>query len=70
MQLIRLKTPVNFGSSRNDPVKLVIMFAAKDSNGHLEALQKLAELMSEPSNVQLLMESDRIKEIQELLAEY
>ena len=70
MQLIRLKTPVNFGSSRNDPVKLVIMFAAKDSNGHLEALQKLAELMSEPSNVQLLMESDTIKEIQELLAEY
>ncbi len=39
MQLIRLKTPVNFGSSRNDPVKL-------------------------------LMESDRIEEIQGLLAEY
>lgn len=70
MQIIRLKTPVCFGSSQNDPVKLVILFATTDSDGHLHALQELAELMSEPSNVKLLMESDRIEEIQKLLAEY
>lgn len=70
MQIIRLKTPVNFGSIQNDPVKLVILFATTDSNGHLLALQRLAELMSEPSNVKLLMESDRVEEIQGLLANY
>lgn len=67
MQLIRLKTPVEFGSEQNDPVKLVILFAATDANSHIEALQALAMLLSEPDNIEILLESGNKQEIQELL---
>lgn len=56
MSLITLKNPVNFGSSINDPVKLVITLAAVDNESHLKALSQLMELlMSE--DLKKIMES-------------
>jgi PTS system ascorbate-specific IIA component len=40
--LITLKTPVEFGSSANDPVDIVIGFAAENKERHIEALRELA----------------------------
>ena len=40
--LITLATPVEFGNADNDPVDIVIGFAALDKEGHIEALRELA----------------------------
>ena len=46
--IVTLKDPVEFGSADNDPVKFLFPLAAKDSEGHLSALQSLVELLSDP----------------------
>lgn len=43
-----LDTPVEFGSKENDPVKYLFALSAKDSNGHLETMSSLVELLSQP----------------------
>ena len=55
MHMIRLEEPVEFGSTYNDPVKIIIMFAAVDSNEHIEVLQDIANLMMDKKNVETLM---------------
>lgn len=47
--IVTLKEPVEFGSEANDPVKYMFPLAAKDGGAHLEALQSLVELLSDPS---------------------
>ncbi len=69
LHMIRLKEGINFGST-NDPVKLVIMFASKDDSGHIQALQKVAEMLMVPENVTILLESNNIDEIKKLLKNY
>ena len=47
--VVTLDTPVEFGNPANDPVDLVIAFAAVDKHAHLESLQRItALLMDEP----------------------
>ncbi len=70
IQLIRLKNPVAFGSAANDPVKLVFLFASNDDQGHMGALQDLAQMLIVPENVKILMESKEEKEIKDLLSSY
>lgn len=47
--IVVLKNPVEFGSEANDPVKYLFPLAAKDGGAHLEALQSLVEILSDPS---------------------
>ncbi len=53
LSLVVLREGVNFGSP-NDPVYVVIGFAAKDKTSHLRVLQQLAEFLSEPDVVEEL----------------
>lgn len=43
--LITLKTPVNFGNPKNDPVQFVLLFANTDFDSHIEALSAVSELL-------------------------
>lgn len=47
LSIVLLGTPVNFDSEENDPVKAVFMFAAPDSNSHIEMISQLAEVLSD-----------------------
>ena len=47
ISLIRLKEPVTFCSSENDPVKYVFMLATIDSNSHVLALADLVNLLED-----------------------
>lgn len=47
LALIRLATPVNFGHSTNDPVDLIIPFAAVDADSHVLALSQLAQRLAD-----------------------
>jgi mannitol/fructose-specific phosphotransferase system IIA component (Ntr-type) len=48
LALLSLMEPVAFGHSVNDPVDLVVAFGAVDKEAHLDALQQLAQLLSDP----------------------
>jgi len=67
LSLVVLREGVNFGSP-NDPVYVVIGFAAKDKTSHLKVLQQLAEFLSEPGVVEELRKVRSEEELKSLLS--
>lgn len=47
LSIVLLDTAVKFDSEENDPVKAIFMFAAPDSNSHIEMISQLAEVLSD-----------------------
>ncbi|MDV2431467.1 PTS sugar transporter subunit IIA [Corynebacterium tuberculostearicum] len=43
---VRLDEPVKFGHDSNDPVDLVVAFAARNDSEHLQAMKQLAKLLA------------------------
>lgn len=43
--VVTLKNPVEFGSEANDPVDVLISFAAGDKSGHIKMIQALAGVL-------------------------
>lgn len=62
-----LKTPVEFGSADNDPVKYLFPLSAKDNDSHLSALQSLVELLSNPDFFAGLDKCQSAKEVVDLV---
>lgn len=52
--LVTLSNPVAFGHSQNDPVDLIFVLGAIDKNGHIQALQSIANFLGEPLNLEKL----------------
>jgi len=67
MSLVTLDTPVNFGNEYNDPVTLVIAFAAPGKEGHLEALAELARFLEDNDRVEKLKQAASVDEALELI---
>lgn len=59
-----LKTPIDFGSEENDPIKYLFCLSAKDGSEHLKALMELAELFEDKEFLALL---DNAKDEEEVL---
>ncbi len=55
--LVTLLTPVPFGHTQNDPVDLVFVLGATDKSSHIQALQNLAGLLSDPTSLTKLRAS-------------
>lgn len=49
--VLRLQTPVNFGSKENDPVFLVVALAAIDHKQHIQGLSELAAVLGDEDNI-------------------
>ena len=64
--LVSLADPVVFGHPKNDPVQLVIALCAIDHQTHLNALSDLAELLSDPVNVEKILQADTPAEVLEV----
>lgn len=47
LSIVLLGIAVKFDSEENDPVKAIFMFAAPDSNSHIEMISQLAEVLSD-----------------------
>lgn len=45
--VVTLATPIPFGHATNDPVDVVIAFAARDKSAHLATLQRIAALVAD-----------------------
>ena len=65
-----IKHGVEFGSAGNDPIKLLIVLAATDSNSHIGIIAKLAELFDNQDNIDRLQQAESVDEILQVIARY
>ena len=65
--IVTLKTPVEFGSEANDPVKYLFPLSAKDSDAHLSALQSLVELLADPDFFDQLDSANTPQDVMDLV---
>jgi len=70
MSLIRLASPVEFGSKTNDPVHLVFAFGAVDKEVHLQALKELATFLQKEEAVAALGKCNSAEEAVQLIKKY
>lgn len=68
MSLAVLASPIEFGSA-NDPVRLVFGLAAKDHDGHVEALAALASRLGDEAFVNKLLNAPTNDALANLLSE-
>lgn len=68
MSLLRLKKSVSFG--RGQEVHLVIILAAVDRELHLDALSDLSYLLSEEKNIEQMIKTEKIEEVEKLIHQY
>jgi PTS system ascorbate-specific IIA component len=69
LSILVIKNGVNFGSP-NDPVYVVIGFAAIDKTSHLSVLKELAELLDTPDIVEKLRNASSREEVVRIIKEY
>ena len=67
MAVVVLDTPVPFGHSENDPVKVLIAFGAVDSVQHVDALAQMAEILSDEYIFERFMQAKTKEQILEIL---
>jgi mannitol/fructose-specific phosphotransferase system IIA component (Ntr-type) len=65
--LITLEDPVEFGSEANDPVDIVIGFAAVNKNSHIAALKEIANCFSDAKFVNNLREASTTEDLLTIL---
>nr|WP_243414589.1 BglG family transcription antiterminator [Sporosalibacterium faouarense] len=70
MSLITLKEPVDFGHKENDPIKLVITFAAQDNESHLKALSQLMELLMNTEDLETIMNCKDKERVLSIIRKY
>ena len=63
LSITTLKTPVNFGSVDNDPVKIIFCLAAVDSHSHLDVMQAIVRLLYKPGRIEELSKSETKEEL-------
>ena len=70
LSLLLIKEGVRFYSDGNDPVKIVIMLAAKDSDSHITALSALSELLVEDEDINNIIDCDNVEDIFNIISKY
>ncbi|WP_034915775.1 PTS sugar transporter subunit IIA [Erwinia sp. 9145] len=70
ISLTIIQQGVNFGSAGNDPVHLVIVLAASDSNSHIGIISSLAALFDNPDDTASLIAAKNVADIHAILSRY
>jgi mannitol operon transcriptional antiterminator len=70
MSLVTLEKPVNFGHELNDPVKLVVTFAATDNETHLKALSQLMEVFMSQEDLNIILNATNKDEVIEVVKKH
>jgi len=63
MSLVTLKPPVAFGHPHNDPVEIAVALGGIDESSHVDALAQIADILSEPENVEKIRSAQQVEEI-------
>ena len=68
LSLVTLKSPIEFGSTSNDPVSLVIGLAAVDHDSHIDLMAALSELLMSNESVNFLAQAVNESEVRTYLS--
>lgn len=69
LSLLIVKNGVVFNSIENDPVYIIVMLAAKDSNSHIELISSLSDLLDNEMDVEVL-KTGSLNEIIKVVEKY
>jgi len=67
LSIVLLGNAVKFDSEDNDPVNAIFMFAAPDSNSHIEMISQLAEVLSDENTMEQLFNARSKEELMTIL---
>ncbi|EOS9872384.1 PTS sugar transporter subunit IIA [Vibrio parahaemolyticus] len=65
-----IQNGVNFNSEENDPVKMLVTLAATDSNSHVDAISKLAELFMNEEHVETICNAQSKEDVLAIIDKY
>jgi len=66
LSLVTLSEPVEFGSKKFDPVKIVIGLAAVDHDAHIDLMAQLSEFFMNVTNVNFLLQANEVGKVRAL----
>lgn len=69
VSMITLAEPVTFGHKKNDPVSVLFVLAARQTNHHLTVMREIAKLIIRPGFLQRMAEASTVEELQQYLSE-
>jgi mannitol/fructose-specific phosphotransferase system IIA component (Ntr-type) len=69
LAFVKLDTPVEFGNKENDPVTLLFALGALDHDQHVEALQKIAEILMDETKFENLLNAETVDDVIGILYE-
>ncbi|GAA3903382.1 MULTISPECIES: PTS sugar transporter subunit IIA [Gibbsiella] len=70
LSLLKIHQGVKFHSVDNDPVYVVVMLAAPDSNSHIDIIAQLAELFSNNAAMDELFNAKDKQQIEDIISHY
>ncbi|MEH0832016.1 PTS sugar transporter subunit IIA [Pectobacterium cacticida] len=70
VSLTLIRNGVIFHSEENDPVYLLIVLAATDSNSHIDIISQLAQLFDTPDDVTALLQATEREQILSVISRY
>ncbi|MDC5705521.1 PTS sugar transporter subunit IIA [Vibrio europaeus] len=65
-----IQNGVNFASEGNDPVKMLVTLAATDSDSHVGAISKLAELFMNEEHVEQICNAQSVDDVLAVIKNY
>ena len=70
LALLIVRNGVEFNSEENDPVKLLLLLAAKDSSQHLELIQSISTFFCNEDDVSKVINADSVNDILDIVKKY
>ncbi|MYL53847.1 PRD domain-containing protein [Pontibacillus yanchengensis] len=70
MSFLRVQEPVHFSEQEKHRANLIIVLAAIDNETHLQALSQLTTMLSEPENLEHLIQTNDSEEVINLVKQY
>ena len=70
LALLVVKNGINFNSEENDPVKILLLLAAKDSDKHIELIQSISEFFCNETDINKVIDANSIDDILNIIEKY
>ncbi|WP_372378067.1 PTS sugar transporter subunit IIA [Vibrio natriegens] len=70
LAILVVRDGVNFNSEENDPVKLLLLLAANDSDKHIELIQSISEFFGNDVDVNEVITSKNISDVMNIIKKY
>lgn len=70
LSLLIIRNGVNFNNSENDPVKIVLLLAAKNSNQHIQLISSISEFFCCEEDIEQVINATSVDEVLTIISKY